>query len=178
MVLGQFHDEGSCIPGEGSELLQHDAAHDDGGKTQEVEERRHPPSALIIAASQGTEHQRDDGQLRAAGDHGGGHDGHASVLLVLDGLGGHDRRHTAAAGDEHRDERFARQAEAPEDAVHDEGYASHVSTALQEAQEQEEDDQLRDEPDDRPNTRDDAINHKADHPRSRIHGFQCLGDHR
>ena len=56
----------------------------------------------------------NDGQLGAAGDEGGGHDGHLAVTVVLDGTGGHDAGNTAAGADEHGNEGLTRQAEPAE----------------------------------------------------------------
>ena len=114
--------------------------------------------------------------MGAARDHRGGHDGHATVHLVLDGLGGHDGGHAAAGSDEHRDERFAGQAELAEDAVHDERDAGHVAAQLQNAQQQEQDDHLRDEADDGADTGDDAVVDKGLQPRRDVCRFHGIGD--
>ena len=177
MVLGKLHDEGGDLAGEGAELLQDNAGQDDGEQPQEVEDGRDPPGCLVVAAGQGAEDERDDGQLGAAGDHGRRHDGHAAVLLVLDGLGGHDCGHTAAGGNEHWDEGFAGQTEAAEHAVHDEGDAGHVSAALQEAKQDEQHDQLRDEADDGAHAGDDAVQHERLHPGSGADGFKPAAHH-
>ena len=176
MVLGQLHDERGCLASEQLGLLQHDAGEDDGDDAQEVEHGCHVPRCRRIAGCQRAEHERDDGHLGAARDHRGGHDGHTTVHLVLDSLGGHDGRHAATRGDEHGDERFTGQAELAEYAVHDERDAGHIAAQLQDAQQQEQDDHLRDEADDGADAGDDAVVDEGLQPRRDVGRFHGIGD--
>ena len=67
-VVGRkLHDERGDLPRKGAELLQHDAADDDGSKAQEVEQGCDPPRRAGVHAHERAEHQRDDGHLRTAG---------------------------------------------------------------------------------------------------------------
>ena len=176
MVFGQLHDERSGVAGEQLGLLQHDAGEDDGDDAQEVEHGGHVPRCRRVAGCQRAEHERDDGHLGTARNHRGGHDGHATIHLVLDGLGGHDGGHTATGGDEHGDERFTGQAELAEDTVHDERDAGHVAAQLQDAQQQEQDDHLRDEADDGADAGDDAVVDEGLQPRRDVGRFHGIGD--
>jgi hypothetical protein len=58
----------------------------------------------------------------------GGHgDGHQAVAPVLEGAGGHDRRHVTAEADDQRHEGLARQSDPAHEAVHDESGAGHIA---------------------------------------------------
>ena len=138
MVGGQLHDKGGGLAGKGLELLQHDAGDDDRRHADEVGGGSHPGGV----AEDGAGEQADDGHLGAAGDEAGGHDGHFAVPVLLDGAGGHDAGHAAAGSHQHGDEALAGQAEAAEDAVHDEGDAGHVAHVLQNGQQEEQDQHL------------------------------------
>ena len=83
--------------------------------------------------------QGDDRKLCAAGDEGCGHDGHLTVTVILDRSGSHDTRNAAAGTDQHRDEGLTGKAELTEDTVHNECDTSHITAALKECQEQEQD---------------------------------------
>src|SRR5699024_3709493 len=107
VVGGQLHDEGGRVAGESLGLLEHHAGDDDGGHADEVGGHGHKAAA----AEQGAGDQADDGQLGAAGDEAGGHDGHAAVPLALNGAGGHDAGHDAAGAHQHGDKALAGQAE-------------------------------------------------------------------
>ena len=124
---------------------------------QEVEERADPRSGGRRVANDGTHEQGDDRQLGAARDERGGHDRHAAVLLVLDGLGSHDAGDAAARGHEHGDKGLTGQAKAAEHAVHDEGDAGHVTAVLQERQHHKEQEHLRDEAHDGADASHDAV---------------------
>ena len=138
MVGGQFHDEGSWIPGKQFGLFQDDPGNDDGEDPYEISRRSHPPfSAEVSPGNQG-----DDGHLGGAGDHGGGHDGHPPVRFVFNGPGSHDSGHAAAGADQHGDEGFPRKTELPESPVQDESDTGHVAAGFQEGQEDEQDHHL------------------------------------
>ena len=143
MVGRKLHDKRGRTAGEELGLLEHEARGDDGKDAQEVEERADPCGRGGRIANDGAHEQGDDRQLGAAGDERGGHDRHAAVLLVLDGLGGHDAGNAAARGHEHGDERLTGQAKAAEHAVHDKGDAGHVAAVLQEGQHHEQQEHLR-----------------------------------
>ena len=157
MVGRQLHDKRGRAAGEELGLLEHQARADDGKDAQEVEERRDPSSGIGGMADDGAHEQGDDRQLSATGDERGGHDRHAAVLLVLDGLGGHDAGDAAARGHEHGDEGLTGQTEAAEHAVHDESDASHIAAVLQEGQHHKEQEHLRHEAEDGAQASDDAV---------------------
>ena len=135
MVGRQLHHERRRLAREELRLLEGDAAEDDDRDAREVHRRRHPP---VVAEEARGEH-RDDHGLRAAGHEGGEDDRHALVAHVLDRARRHDGRHAATLADEHRDEALAAEAEAAEEAVHDERDARHVAAVLQEREEEEDD---------------------------------------
>ena len=176
MVLRKLHDERRGLAGEELGLFQHDAGDDNRDDAHEVEHRGDIPGGVGVARGNRAEHEGNDRHLRTAGNHGGGHDRHATILLVLDGLSCHDGGHAAAGGDEHRDEGFAGQAELAEDAVHDERNAGHVTAQLQEAKEQEEDHHLRDEADNGTNTCDDAVHDERLEPRGNVGRLKGVTD--
>ena len=144
MVGRKLHNKRRRATGEELGLFEHEARGDDGKDAQEVEERTDPRGGGGRIADDGTHEQGDDRQLGATGNKRGGHDRHAAVLLVLDGLGGHDAGNAAARGHEHGDKGLTGQAKAAEHAVHDEGDAGHVAAVLQEGQHHEQQEHLRD----------------------------------
>ena len=157
MVGGELHNERRRATGEELGLLEHEARGDDGKDAQEVEERADPRGGGRRIADDGTHEQGDDRQLSATGNERGGHDRHAAVLLVLDGLGGHDAGDAAARGHEHGDKGLTGQAKAAEHAVHDEGDAGHIAAVLQEGQHDEQQEHLRDEAEDSAQASDDTV---------------------
>ena len=114
VVARQLHDKGRGTTGEQTRLLEHDAGDDDRYNTEEVEERRDPRGLGV--ADERAHDERNHGQLGAARDERRGHDRHATVLLVLDRLGGEHAGHAAAGGHQHGDERLRREAETAEHA--------------------------------------------------------------
>ena len=144
MVGGKLHNERRRATGEELGLFEHEARGDDGKDAQEVEERTDPRGGGGRIADDGTHEQGDDRQLGTTGDERGGHNRHAAVLLVLDGLGSHDSGNAAARGHEHGDKGLTGQAKAAEHAVHDEGDAGHVAAVLQEREHHEQQEHLRD----------------------------------
>ena len=157
MVGRKLHNERRRAAGEELGLLEHEARSNDGKDAQEVEERADPRGGGGRIADDGTHEQGDDRQLSATGNERGGHDRHAAVLLVLDGLGSHDAGDAAARGHEHGDEGLTGQAKAAEHAVHDEGDAGHIAAVLQEGQHDEQQEHLRDEAEDGAQAADDAV---------------------
>ena len=157
MVGRQLHDKRGRAAGEELGLLEHEARSNDGKDAQEVEQRADPRGGGGRVADDGAHEQGDDRQLSAAGDERGGHDRHAAVLLVLDGLGSHDAGDAAARRHEHRNEGLTGQAKAAEHAVHDEGDAGHVAAVLQEGQHHKEQEHLRHEAEDGAQAADDTV---------------------
>ena len=157
MVSGELHNERRRAAGEELGLLEHEARSDDGKDAQEVEERADPRGGGGRIADDGAHEQGDDRQLGATGDERGGHDRHAAVLLVLDGLGGHDAGDAAARGHEHGDKGLTGQAKAAEHAIHDEGDAGHIAAVLQEGQHDEQQEHLRYKAEDGTQAGDDAV---------------------
>ena len=157
VVGGELHNERRRATGEELGLLEHEARGDDGKDAQEVEERANPRGGGGRIADDRTHEQGDDRQLSATGNERGGHDRHAAVLLVLDGLGGHDAGDAAARGHEHGDKGLTGQAKAAEHAVHDEGDAGHIAAVLQEGQHDEQQEHLRDEAEDSAQASDDTV---------------------
>ena len=87
VVLRKLHDKRRGLAGEELGLFQHDTGDDDRDDAHEVEHRGNIPGGVGVARRNRAEHEGDDRHLRTAGDHGGGHDRHAAILLVLDRLG-------------------------------------------------------------------------------------------
>ena len=157
VISRELHDKRGRAAGEELGLLEHEARSDDGKDAQEVEQRADPRGGGGRVTDDGAHEQGDDRQLSATGDERGGHDRHAAVLLVLDGLGSHDAGDAAARGHEHGDEGLTGQAKAAEHAVHDEGDAGHVAAVLQEGQHHKEQEHLRHKAEDGTQTADDAV---------------------
>ena len=80
------------------------------------------------------------------------------VAAIFDYARGHDPRHRARHGREHRNERLAAQAAAGHELVHQEGRPRHVAAVFQDGQEAEENHDLGQEDDDRA----DAFKHAVD----------------
>ena len=172
MVGGQLHNEGSRLTGEHLGLLQHNAGHDDGGHADEVSGSCDP----CAAAEQGARDHGDKGNLRAAGDKGGGHNGHPAVTLVFNGTGRHDAGNAAAGADQHGDKGLTGQAEFPEDTVENECDTSHVTAGFQDGQQQEQHQHLRHEAQNRADTGHDAVQNQAAEPFSRVGLLQQIAD--
>ena len=82
-------------------------------------------------------------------------------LSLLNGLGSHDTRNTAAGGNQQRDEALTGQSEVTEYTVHNERDTRHVTAVLKDGQEQEQDSHLRNETKNGASTADDTIHYKA-----------------
>ncbi len=160
MVCRQLHYERSRVAGEDLELLQHDAGDDDGNNAQYVSRECDRAGTVEERASE----HRDDRQLSAARDEAGGHDGHSTVTLLLDGTGSHDSRYAAAGADQHRDEGLAGQTELAEDTVHDECDTCHVAAVLEDSEEEEQNHHLRNEAQNRADTGNDTVHYEAVNP--------------
>ena len=160
MVRRELHDERSRLAGEHLRFLEHDTRDDDSSHTDEVSARRDPRG---VAEDSARDH-RDERHLSAAGDEGGGHDGHTAVALVLDGTGCHDAGNAAAGADEHRNEGFAGETELSEDTVKDERDTGHVAARLKSRKQEEQDEHLRDEAEHRADTGDDTVKDKSGEP--------------
>ena len=157
-VVGrELHNERRRATGEELGLLEHEARGDDGKDAQEVEERTDPLRGGGRIADDGAHEQGDDRQLGATGNERGGHDRHAAVLLVLDGLGRHDAGDAAARGHKHGDKGLTGQAKAAKHAVHDKGDAGHIAAVLQEGQHHKEQEHLWDKAEDGAQAGDDAV---------------------
>ena len=172
MIGGQLHHEGSGITGEHLGLLQHDAGDDDGGHADEVSGGGDP----CAAAEDGACDHGDEGDLGAAGDEGGGHNGHPAVAFIFDGTGSHDTGHAAAHADEHGDEGLAGQAELAEHAVQHEGDTGHVAAGLQEGQHQEQNQHLGHEAQHRAHTGHDTVIDQAAEPVGGAGRLQTIAD--
>ena len=172
MVCGQLHNEGSRLTGEHPGLLQHNAGDNDGSHADEVSGGRDP----CTAAEQGARDHGDEGNLRAAGDEGGGHNGHPAVTLVFNGTGCHDAGNAAAGANQHGDEALAGQAELAEDTVEDECDTGHVAAGFQEGQQQEQHQHLRHEAQNRADTGHDAVQNQAAEPFGSISLLQQIAD--
>ncbi len=78
-----------------------------------------------------------NGDLGGAAHVGRQQNGHLPVPVRGHGAGGHDGGNGAAEADEHGHEAPARQADLPQQPVHDEGHPGHVARVLQDGQEEE-----------------------------------------
>ena len=170
MIRGQLHNEGSGIAGKHLGLLQHDAGNDDGSHADEVSGGGNPGAA----AKQSACDHPDEGNLGAAGDKGGGHDGHATVTLIFDGTGSHDAGDTAAGTDEHGDEGLTGKAELTEDTVQYEGDTGHIAAGLQESQHQEQHQHLRHKAQHRTDTRHNTVKDQTGEPVGSAGSFQGI----
>ena len=103
-----------------------------------------PPSEQAVGDER-RDDQRVDGQPRRAGHERRDQDGGESLALVLDGARGHDGRHSAGVGGEQRDEGFAVESDGAHDAVGDQRGAGQVAGVFQHADEEEEQQDLRQE---------------------------------
>ena len=165
VVGGQLHHEGGGLAGEGLGLFEHDGRHQNRADADHIHHRAQVCRQQLAAGGLARHHraeQSDDRQLCAAGHEGGGHDGQAAVVVLLDGLGGHDAGHAAAGGDHQGNEALAGKAEVAEDPVHHEGDAHHVAAVLQNGEEEEQNRHLGREAQNRAHAADDAVHHQTD----------------
>ena len=134
MVSGKLHNERSGIALEDLGLLQDNTGADDCCDSQEVCGRSNP----CCAAEDSTCYHGDERKLSTTRNKCGSHNRHLTVSVVLDGTGSHDTGNTTSGTDQHRNEGFTGQTELTEDTVHDECDTCHVTTGLQECQEDEQ----------------------------------------
>ena len=169
VVCRKLHNERSRVTGEPLRLLQYDTGEDDRGDAEEVSRWCDPG----CTAEYRTCEEGDDRELRGARDEGRGHDRHTTVTLVLDRSRCHDTRNAAAGADQHRDEGLTGETEATEDSIQDEGDTRHVSTALEEGEEEEQDEHLWQEAEHRTDTCDDTV---EDETCQYLTGAECTED--
>ena len=169
VVRRELHNERSRITCKPLRLLQYDTGEDDRGDAEEVSRWCDPG----CTAEYRTCEEGDDRELRGARDEGRGHDRHTTVTLVLDRSRCHDTRNAAAGADQHRDEGLTGETEATEDSIQDEGDTRHVSTALEEGEEEEQDEHLRQEAEHRTDTCDDTV---EDETCQYLTGAECTED--
>ena len=115
----------------------------------------------LMLREEGGNEEQIDGQPRRTGHEGHGDDGEDAVLTVFERARGHDGRHTAAETDNIRYKGFAVKSHAVHELVHDEGGAGHVAGVLQDGDEEEEDQDVRQERADTAHPRDDAIDEQV-----------------
>ena len=106
-----------------------------------------PPQEKTIG-NERRDDERVDGQARGAGHEGRDEDGGEALALVLDGARGHDGGHGAGVGGEQRDESLAVEADGAHHAVRDERGAGEIAGVFQDANEEEEQQDLRQEDED------------------------------
>ena len=160
-VVGrQLHNKGSGVPCKKLALFEDNAGGYYSKEADEVHQRSHVPFTTHNSTAQ----KSDNRQLRAAGNKGSGHDGQTTILFVFNSSAGHNTGHTAARRNQQRNEALAAHTKLAEEAVHNEGHASHITTVLQEAQEQEDDGHLRSKADGSANTADNTINNQGNKP--------------
>ena len=135
-IVGEFHDKGGSIIVMSEALEQQHDRHADED-TEQVEAYDHEAAA---GGEKGGDEEGVDGYLGRATDEGGEEDGLEAVTGGGEGARGHDSGHRATEADEERHDAAAGEAETAEEFVGDEGYASHVTAVLNEAEEEEEKD--------------------------------------
>ena len=171
VVSRQLHDKGRRISGEIAGLFQGDTCQNNNTQTNEIHSRREPCAAV----EEGDCHHGNDLHLCGTGQISCQHDGHAAVFFVLNGTGSHDSRNTAAGSDQHGDKGFSGQSEMTEQTIHDKCDPGHVAGVLQQTQEKEQDQHLRNKSKDGSDTADHAINQQSFQPGSRACRFQSRG---
>ena len=160
-VIGRkLHHKRNRLPCKEFRLLQDNAVYNDQTNSCKIHHRCHPP----CTAHQEAGDQSNDRKLGAAGNHRRGDHGHAAVFFTLNRPGRHDTGYAASGGDEERNKALAGEAESSENTIHDEGNTCHISTVLQNGQEQEYDGHLRNKADWRRKTSEDAVNHQRYQP--------------
>ena len=139
MICRELHNERSRVAGEQFRLFQNNTGADNRRDTYKICARSHPGSSV----EQRARDQGNDRQFRSAWHKSGRHDRHLAVTVIFNRPGCHNPRHPASGADQHRNEGFAGQSELPENTVHDERDTRHISASLQESQEQEQHEHLR-----------------------------------
>ena len=160
MVCRKLHNEWGRIACEEAGLLQNNARAEDGDYAQEVCAGSNPP----LATEYSTCKQSDNREFCTARDERRGHNGHATIVLVFNGSGGHDAGHAAASTDKNRHKRLAGKAKAAEHAVEDKRDTSHVTARLKEGKQQEQYQHLGNEAEHRANASDNAIENQSLQP--------------
>ena len=119
-------------------MLEHQRKQDPAQDPKEV--KSHHDRRPQCPWEKGRGEQSVDGQLGRAGHKGGEQNGHTAVPLTGESAGGHDGRHRTAEPDQHRHKAAARQADPPQQLVHDKGHPRHVAGVFQDGQEEEQGD--------------------------------------
>ncbi len=152
-VLGQLEDEGRGVGLHDGGVEQ--LGGDERGEEAEGVEAEHDQRAQADDAAEehavgdeGRDDEGVDGQARGAGHERRDEDGGDALALVLDGARGHDGGDGAGVGGEQRDEGFAVEADGAHDAVGDERGAGEVAGVFEDADEEEEQKDLREEDED------------------------------
>ena len=160
MVCRKLHNEWGRITCKEAGLLQNNTRAEDGDYAKEVCAGSNPP----LATEYSTCKQSDNREFCTARDERRGHNGHATIVLVFNGSGGHDAGHAAASTDKNRHKRLAGKAKAAEHAVEDKRDTSHVTARLKEGKQQEQYQHLGNEAEHRANASDNAIENQSLQP--------------
>ena len=160
MVRRKLHDERSGFACKCLKFLQYDTGNDNGSDSDKV--GRYADCCRSSEQSAGNE--SDDRKLGSARNESRCHDGHLAVAVILNRTGCHDTRNTAAGRYQDRDKALSGETELAEDPVHNESDAGHITDILNDSQQQEEDQHLRDKAEDRADTGDNTILNEAVEP--------------
>ena len=161
----QLHDEHRRLAFEQG-FLEHPRYYQRHHRAEQIHREQGQPlqaeyaGELRLRHARGDEHGVDR-QPRRAAHQRRDEDGHEPVLRRLDGARGHDAGDGAGVGTQHRDEALAVQADLAHQAVHEERRARHVAGVFQQANEAEEQQNLRQEDDDRADAGDDALHEQV-----------------
>ena len=132
-VVGQLHHEGDGLSLEDGPLEQQ--GRQDAADDAEQIEARHYEAAL--PREEGTDEEGVDRQLGRAAHKGGQENGHPAIPFTGQGPGGHDSRDRTAEADQHRHDAPPREADLPQELIHEEGHAGDIAAVLQDRKEEE-----------------------------------------
>ena len=157
MILWKFHNKWSRIACKHLCFLQDNTGDNNHKNSHEIHGRSHPRDIREHCSA----NQGDDREFCTTGNKGGGHNGHTTVFFIFNGFGSHNTRDATTGADEHWDKALTGQAEFTENTVHDKGNTCHITTVLQNGEEEKQDQHLGHKSQDSANAANNTVNYQA-----------------
>ena len=151
---------------EGQVVIFYNPLEDEGRKNgehhaQQIDAHQRERRSL---GEEGAHEQHEDGQAAGTRHEGHERDGDQPALAALDGAGGHYGRHVAAEAHHHGDETLAVQAQMVHEFINYEGSAGHVAGILHYGDEEVQNEDVGEEHEYTPHTRNYAVHQKVFEP--------------
>ena len=148
MISRKLHNEWCSITSKKAGLFQDDARTKNCSETQEVCRRSDPPGATKNSRCK----QCNNRHLCTTRNKGCRHDGHTTIVLILDCTGSHNTRNATTSTNQNWNKRFTRQAKTTEYTIENKGDTGHISAGFKNCQQEEQYQHLRNEAQHRTNT--------------------------